>query len=241
MVNNPQQSQFVALAQKYGLSKVPQNTQELFAALQGILNPTQMELLNYLFQTPEQFQASSPFGSPDQPTISAGPTKDNAAAALTGSPAAAPAPGAPAPAEPAPKATAPKGDAAPVTTVAPANPFTNPKIKFFGSDKTGNIHLYQDPTGAFYTHDTRTGALAAAASGLAVDQNGVSTTVHPTDDPRVAKGTAGGQELYYDKTFQPGPIDVMANRKATGALGTPGGYNGEGAPTPKPIPPVKVA
>ena len=49
-------SQFLALAQKYGLSQVPKDGQELMAALQGILDPAQMELLQYLFQPPEVFQ-----------------------------------------------------------------------------------------------------------------------------------------------------------------------------------------
>ena len=107
-------SQFLRLAQQYGLSKVPQSGDELMAALQGILTPDQMELMQYLFQPPEVFQnnpinqllpvdAADTGANPATPVaqnadaVEPPPAKDKASAAVT-QPSApdAPAPGSPA-------------------------------------------------------------------------------------------------------------------------------------------------
>lgn len=62
--------------------------------------------------------------------------------------------------------------------------------------------------------------------------------VNPTNyNKNVVPGEVGGKTIYYDKSFEAAPMDVVATRKAQG-LANPGGYSGEGAPAPKPISPV---
>jgi hypothetical protein len=55
-------SSFLRLAQKYGLAPTPRTPQDLFTALQDIITPSQMELVQYLFTDPLQFQAN-PFAA----------------------------------------------------------------------------------------------------------------------------------------------------------------------------------
>ena len=144
-------SYFLKLAQKYGLAPIPQTPEQLFQALQGIMTPAQMELVQYLFTDPLQFQ-SSPFASlatgedtPPAQAVEPPPSKDRAGDLLVepgdNSPGSLVTPTPATPATPAQPKT--PGDYAPPPGPAPAagyggqnnpnNPYAGTNYRYGGS------------------------------------------------------------------------------------------------------------